>query len=237
MTKYTRFNIIVKLYKENVMKKVRVPETGGIMGESIVADYNAFQKGMRDRGLIMTDLVIKAGITSGTKALEIGPGPGYLGLEWLKKTDNTVLTGLEISPDMKKLAEKNAGDYRLTDRVNYVLSDATKNFPFEDNTFDGVFTSGSLHEWAKPVSVFNEIERVLKKGGKIFIGDLKRNINPILLFLMKSMVKQRSMKNGLISSIRSAYLVNEISELLRNSLLGNYSVTENGFGLVITGSK
>ena len=31
---------------------------------------------------------------------EIGPGPGYLGLEWLKKTQGTHLTGVDISPGM-----------------------------------------------------------------------------------------------------------------------------------------
>lgn len=57
-----------------------------------------------------TSLVLKAGIMQGL-ALEVGLGPGYLGLEWLKKTEGTRLKALEISPDMITIAERNAKEY------------------------------------------------------------------------------------------------------------------------------
>ena len=47
-------------------------------------------------------------------------GPGYLGLEWLKQTQGMRLKGLDISPDMIALAERNAREYGLPDRVEYV---------------------------------------------------------------------------------------------------------------------
>ncbi len=40
------------------------------------------QRSLRDRGWIETKLLIDHGFSKG-HALEIGPGPGYLGLEWL----------------------------------------------------------------------------------------------------------------------------------------------------------
>jgi len=65
------------------MKKSRLIETNiGLQGESIVKDYDNLMKGSRDEGHLYTEKIIKFGITTG-KALEIGPGPGYLGLEWL----------------------------------------------------------------------------------------------------------------------------------------------------------
>jgi ubiquinone/menaquinone biosynthesis C-methylase UbiE len=217
--------------------KERIPETfTGITGESEVIDFDGFQKIMRDKGLIETDDIIKFGITAGT-ALEIGPGPGYLGLEWLKKTEQTNLHWLEISEDMKKIEMKNAKEYKLTHRVTSIVSDATKKFPFENNRFDAVFSAGSLHEWADPVQTFNEIYRVLKPNGKFFIGDLKRNINPLLIFIMKRMVKQKSMKQGLITSLHAAYLKYEIIERLQQSGLRDFMVTENLFGLCIKGIK
>ena len=125
-------------------------------------------------GWIETGDIIKHGITQ-SYALEVGPGPGYLGLEWLKQTQGTRLKGLDISPDMIALAEKNARDYGLTDRVEYVCSNAA-TMPFDDTTFDAVFTNGSLHEWATPRRTFDEIGRVLKPGGRVFISDLRRDI-------------------------------------------------------------
>jgi ubiquinone/menaquinone biosynthesis C-methylase UbiE len=134
----------------------------------------------------------------------VGPGPGYLGLEWLKKTKDTQLTGIEISANMVKLAEKNAEEYGLSSRINYVIGDA-RNMPFIDNTFDGVFTNGSLHEWAKPIDIFNEIYRVLKPGGVYFISDLRRDINFFIKWLMKALVKPKEIKPGFITSINASY--------------------------------
>ncbi|HUJ68554.1 MAG TPA: class I SAM-dependent methyltransferase, partial [Syntrophorhabdales bacterium] len=96
------------------MTRPRKPETfRGIVGESIVRDYDEMQKGLRDRGLLETKEIISLGITKG-RVLEIGPGPGYLGLEWLKVAHaSSRLFWLEISEDMKKLAEGNAEAYGL----------------------------------------------------------------------------------------------------------------------------
>ena len=92
---------------------------------------------MRDKGWIETDNIIKAGISRG-HALEIGPGPGYLGLEWLKKTSQTQLTVLEISQAMIDISRQNAQDYHLdSDRITYVHHTA-QVLPFEDNRFDSV---------------------------------------------------------------------------------------------------
>ena len=219
------------------MKKERIPETDhGIEGEILVSSFDLFQRKMRDRGLIETDEIIKSGINHGT-ALEIGPGPGYLGLEWLKKTENTKLFWLEISEDMKKIGEKNAKEYGLKTRINYVITDATKKFPFEDEKFDAVFTNGSLHEWANPINVFNEISRVLKEGGKFFISDLKRNINPLLFLFMKITTSNKSIRRGFATSVWASYLKKELEELLSKSKLKNFNVTENPFGIIISGFK
>jgi ubiquinone/menaquinone biosynthesis C-methylase UbiE len=220
------------------MVKERIPERDhGITGEAEVAEYDTFQKHLRDKGILETDKIIKHGISYGT-ALEIGPGPGYLGLEWLKKTSNTKVTGLEISEDMRKLALKNAEEYGMKDTVEYVISDATKSFPFESGTFDAVFSYGSLHEWTDPIPVFNEISRVLKTGGRFFISDLKRNINFIMKLMMKMMTKSIGivvLREGVITSINASYVRKEILEILGESDLNNFSVSEHPAGLRIKG--
>jgi ubiquinone/menaquinone biosynthesis C-methylase UbiE len=222
------------------MIKKRIPEREhGITGEAEVAEYDSFQKLLRDKGALETDKIIKHGISYGA-ALEIGPGPGYLGLEWIKKTNNTKLTGVEISEDMKKLALKNAEEYGVKDRVKYVIADATKAFPFESGTFDAVFSYGSLHEWTDPIPVLNEISKVLKDGGRYYISDLKRNINFIMKSLMKMITKSAGiviLKDGVITSINASYLKKEILEVLEKSDLKNFSVNEHLTGLRIKGIK
>jgi len=66
------------------MTKARLIETDqGIQGDFNVNIYDQMQRRLRDKGWIETKDIIKSGITKGL-ALEVGPGPGYLGLEWLK---------------------------------------------------------------------------------------------------------------------------------------------------------
>lgn len=108
------------------------------------------------------DAFIKTGIT-GNNVLEIGPGPGYVGLEWLKKAPDATLTACEISPEMIAVAQKNACEYGFQAKVKYVEGNAMA-MPFENASFDAVITNGSLHEWEEPIRVFGEIFRVLNRA-------------------------------------------------------------------------
>lgn len=218
------------------MVRSRVVETEeGIQGEFDVDMYDEMMRRLRDKGWLEVKAIFNAGISSGL-ALEVGPGPGYLGLEWLKRTEGTSLKGLDISPGMIEVATRNAKEYHLENRVEYVESNARK-MPFEDNTFDGVFTNGSLHEWSEPKKVLSEICRVLKPKGRYCISDLRRDMNPIMRWLMQLATKPRQMRPGLTSSINAAYTVEEIKEILKEMKLTDPLVTKNAIGLVLVGQK
>ena len=218
------------------MVQERIPETDeGIQDIFTVDMFNRMQRHMRDRGWIETTALIQCGITTG-QALEIGPGPGYLGLEWLKSTTNSSLAGLDISPEMLKTAKKNAREYGLCKRVDYVEGNCME-LPFTDRSFDAVFSSGSLHEWEDPVRVFNEIHRVLKDGGRLFISDLRRDMNSLLFRFMKLFTRPKEMKPGLVTSVRAAYTKNELEGLLSTSLLSEATVSQSPAGLSVSGKK
>jgi hypothetical protein len=97
-----------------MMVRPRVIETTeGIQGEFDVIAYDRMMRRLRDRGWIETREILEGGITTGV-ALEIGPGPGYLGLDWLSKTEETSLVGLEISANIIAMAERNAQEAVLS---------------------------------------------------------------------------------------------------------------------------
>ena len=218
------------------MTKARVIETDqGIQGDFNVNLYDQMQRRLRDKGWIETKDIIKSGITQGL-ALEVGPGPGYLGLEWLKYTSNTMLKGLDISNDMIKIAGRNATEYQLTERVEYIESSGNE-MPFEDNFFDAVFTNGSLHEWSDPKNTFNEIRRVLKSGGKILISDLRRDMNIFMKWFLWINSKPREIRPGLVTSINAAYTPDELRELIKETQLSKCEVSGNLIGVKITGFK
>ncbi len=218
-----------------VMK--RKPETDhGIQGEFNVEMFNQFAKFMRDKGWVETKIMIAAGICSG-HVLEVGPGPGIKGLEWLKSTTETKLTALEISPDMIKMAKRNAKDYGLQDRVHYVNGNAAIQMPFDDNTFDAMFSNGSLHEWEFPENVFNEVYRVLKPGGKLFVSDLRRDINLILKLIIKMSTRPKAMVSGFITSLNASYTIEEINEMLHRTKIKNFKTKKDPVGLSVLAVK
>ncbi len=218
------------------MTKPRVPETdSGIQGEFTVKIYDQMQRHLRDMGWIETREILAAGITAG-HVLEIGHGPGYLGLEWLKNTSATTLTGLDISPDMQSLARHNAQAYGFSQRTIYYLGNAD-DLPFKDNIFDAVFTNGSLHEWENPLGVFNEIYRVLKPGGKYFISDMRRDMSVLMRAFLWLSSKPAAIRPGLVTSINAAYTPAELKSLVAQTHLKDGHITNNLIGITVTGRK
>jgi len=109
--------------------------------------------------------------------------------------------------------------------------------PFGDDLFDAVFTNGSLHEWDNPKSTLNEIWRVLKTGGRFFISDLRRDIFPLMKWLMWLCTKPKEIRPGLVLSMNAAYTTDELNELVKGTKLKNYQVTSNLVGLKLLGIK
>jgi len=60
--------------------------SAGAQSEWISAEYYRMMRIDPDKGILYTGDIIKSGINKGS-ALEIGPGPGYLGLEWLSNSN------------------------------------------------------------------------------------------------------------------------------------------------------
>ena len=218
------------------MVKTRVVESdSGIQGEFNIRVYDQMQRRFRDKGWMKTQAVVASGIDHGL-VLEVGPGPGYLGLEWLKLTEGTELRGVDISPEMIALAESNAREYGLADRARYVLGDGQK-LPFEDGLFDAVFTSNSLHEWSEPEKTIEEIHRVLTPGGRYFISDLRRDVSLPARWFLYLATRPREMRPGLVKSLDAAYAPAEAAALLERTSLRQGKVKQNPIGLEIAGAK
>lgn len=94
--------------------------------------------------------------------LEIGHGNAGHVKSILNRAQNIRYTGIDISGTMHNEAKRMNELFR--DQTDFVLYDGEK-LPFEDKTFDKIFTVNTVYFWKQPVDYLNEIYRVLKKTG------------------------------------------------------------------------
>ncbi|GLB29399.1 hypothetical protein LAD12857_13220 [Lacrimispora amygdalina] len=216
------------------MTAARIVETNeGIQSEVTAEIFDEFAKGMRDKGWNGVTEMISSGIHGGD-ILEIGPGPGYVGLELAKQINPRTFTGCEISPAMIRIAEKNAKEYGIAAR--YVQGNGM-NMPLPDVSFDCVISNGSMHEWENPVEVFDEIYRVLRPGGRYCITDMRRDIGFLKRYMIYFSTKPKEIRPGFLSSLNASYTQEEIQKLLDSSRLRDGTVKKDFMGLSITGEK
>lgn len=114
-------------------------------------------------------------LLGGKEVLDAGCGTGRLA--WLfRKRSADMVTGFDISQNMLDIAEK-TGVYK-----ELVQADITQELPFEWNAFDTVFCAMVLVHVSQTElpRVMEELLRVLKPGGMIFIVNLAQRRAPML---------------------------------------------------------
>lgn len=198
----------------------RVVETNnGIQDIGSVKKYDDMQKDVKSNGWLKDKVDFILGSSEPQdKILEIGQGPGLLGLECLKCLEDALLVGVDVSANMVDIAIKNASEYGLSKRTVYINCDAHQ-LCFGNNQFDCIISSYSLHEWENPVLVFKEMERVLKKKGKVCLIDFRRDANTDILNRRVESMKDKDMREGYLASVNASYTKKEIEKIMSQTCL------------------
>jgi ubiquinone/menaquinone biosynthesis C-methylase UbiE len=149
----------------------------------------------------------KRGVTGG-KVLDVGTGTGLLAIEFASKVPGVEVAGLDLSDVVLELARDHVQKSEGPLRVSFEKGDA-EDMPFEDDTFDLVISSNTLHLIENPIEMFNEIQRVLKPQGAFLISDLRR-----------------SWLGMLSRDLRAAYTPDEVRDLMGQSELQNWVVKD-----------
>lgn len=145
------------------------------------------------------------GITG--QVLDIGTGTGLLAIEFARQIPDIEVVGLDLSDVALEVAQINLreGDPKL--KVSFENGDA-EDIPFDDDSFDLVISNNTLHLIEDPTRMFNEIQRVLRPGGRFFIKDFRR-----------------SWLGLLTQHIGAAYSADEVRRFLSQSTLQHWTLS------------
>lgn len=100
--------------------------------------------------------------------LDAGCGGGRF-LVALARSGAKKVRGIDISEDAIAAAKHRVASRNLSDRVE-IRKASVLDIPYPDATFDYVVSSGVIHHTPDPKRGFQQIVRVLKPGGKIFLS-------------------------------------------------------------------
>ncbi len=141
--------------------------------------------------------------------LELGHGNcSHLG-EILEHIKSGSYTGLEISETMHKQAKRKNLKHISLRKATFLLYDGTK-IPFKDAQFDKIITTNTLYFWQKPVTLLNELYRVLKPNGRCCIAYAQQEFMENLPF---------------VDDIFELYTNEKVSDLVSNTSFRNISFT------------
>lgn len=101
--------------------------------------------------------------------IDVGGGTGDLVIQLSKLTLDFYWVSTDINPYFSKYVLNNASENNCAHQVGFMAADA-HSLPFKNNFADVVVSRASLQFWKDKEKVFREILRVLKPGGKAYIG-------------------------------------------------------------------
>jgi len=102
-------------------------------------------------------------IEAGDRVLDVGCGTGFATEGILEYTDE--VHALDQSPHQ---LEKAYAKFGKRGPVQFAMGDAER-LPYADDTFDVVWSSGSIEYWPNPVDALEECRRITKPGGQVLI--------------------------------------------------------------------
>jgi len=206
----------------------RISESGVIEDRELAEYFNLMAKRyMRIPCLRVLKRVSAKGIERGT-ALDVGTGPGVFPIFISKALPEIRIKGIDLSPVMIELAQKNAIDEGVKERMEFEVGSAY-SLPCEDHSIDLLLCINTLHHLDRPVDFFNEVARALKENGAFVIVDFHRDTSSVIvgifnLFWRAFFGKHPKARNGFLESVRSSYTLEECRNFLEESKLKKWKL-------------
>jgi len=215
-------DVVRKRYAESA-RQVLVNETEACCGEAGIGPelYSALERAELPDAAVMSSLgcgnpLAVAELHQGERVLDLGSGGGIDVLLSAKRVGpNGRAIGLDMTDEMLALAQRNAADAGATN-VEF-LKGRIEAIPLPAASVDVVISNCVVNLAGDKPSVFREIARVLRPGGRLGIADIvaENSLTP----------GERAERGSYVGCIAGALSFSEFENGLRAVGLTNVSVT------------
>ena len=209
-------------FLENGMSKKEMQGLASQLGKPEGEKGKEIRQMMNDTNISMTRKTMHhVSPTNNERILELGPGNANHLVELFNMADNLQYSGLDISELMKEEAQKFINENGLEKNADFQLYDGT-NIPFPSDTFDKIFTVNTIYFWQQPVNLLNELNRILKPNGILFITFVDKETMEQLTFTEYGFTKyDKNTFHDLAENCKlKAKEINQYLEIIKSKMLG-----------------
>lgn len=125
-----------------------------------------------DEQTLRESMVDLLNIKPDSRVLEIGCGTGRDTIHIARRLNKGLFYIQDLSGRMVRKCRDNIKKFPFSQTLNVEFFVGNGAYlPFPDKYFDAVFHFGGINEFSEKEKAFNEISRVVRRGGKVVIGD------------------------------------------------------------------
>jgi predicted protein tyrosine phosphatase/ubiquinone/menaquinone biosynthesis C-methylase UbiE len=161
--------------------------------------------------------------------LDAGTGTARIPIALCQLRPEWKLTCIDLSANMLKVGAENVDRAGVRSQISLELIDA-KAMPYPDHYFDMVISNSIIHHLPDPLPFLQEVQRVLKPQGAIFLRDLLR---PEKLEMRDNLVElyagncNAHQKQLFSDSLQAAFTLDEVEEMIENAGLDGVRIYES----------
>jgi len=168
------------------------------------------------------DFIIEKSLPVFGEILEVGTGKGYFTLALAREGFNFV--SVDVSAQEQEYARLNLAYHGLEQQVCFDMADA-ECLPYEDASFDVIFSVNMIHHLSSVEKVCNELIRVLTAKGKMIVSDLNEK-GFALLDAIHALEGRKHAVGGTMDEIRvklcnSGFVMSEYNAEIQNIIVAS----------------
>jgi ubiquinone/menaquinone biosynthesis C-methylase UbiE len=161
--------------------------------------------------------------------LDVGTGTARIPILIVQRRPALHIWAIDLSENMLKVGQKNVEEAKLGQNVKLQKVDA-KTLPYPENYFDMVVSNSIIHHLPDPTPFLEEVNRVTKPTGGIFIRDLFR---PPDMKTLEDLTEKYAgdtneyQKKLYRDSLHASLTLEEVSKLVEEAGLRDVSIVQS----------